>query len=55
MSIQGSKAERQRDALLRRLLKSPPLSREQLAEQVRRDPDKLKRGRPKSQGKATDS
>jgi len=50
MSDQGSDDGQQRDALLRRLLKSPPLSRAETAEAIRRAKEDAKRN---LQGKAT--
>jgi hypothetical protein len=43
--------KRRMDALLRRLLKTPPQSRAELAEAVRHAKGEPKRERPKSQGK----
>jgi hypothetical protein len=47
MSDQGSDDGQQRDALLRRLLKSPPLSRAETAEAARRAKGKPIRTRQK--------
>lgn len=47
MSDQESDHDQRRDALLLRLLKTPPESREALAERVRRAKGKPKRIRPK--------
>jgi hypothetical protein len=43
MKKQGSEHDQRRDALLLRLLKTPPQSREELAEAVRRAKGKTKR------------
>jgi hypothetical protein len=55
MSDQGSdddQVAQRRDKLLLKLLKTPPQSRAELAEQVRRAKGKkATRGRPKSQGR----
>jgi hypothetical protein len=47
MSDQGSEHDQRRDALLLRLLKTPPQTREELAEQVRRAKGKPTRIRVK--------
>jgi hypothetical protein len=49
MSDQKSDDGQRRDALLRRLLKPPSLSRAETAEAIRRAKGKPKRGRPKRQ------
>jgi hypothetical protein len=54
MSDQESDDEQvaqRRDAILRRLLQTPPQSRAAVAEAARHATDKPKRGRPKSQDK----